>query len=155
MNLPLFEDARLAHLLDMTGFPETAEDAANILALARASRDERKCHKVAARLAIQQVMILLQVVRRKGGDEQRQQGDLPKLHSDLANASRSLSDAHHDIGLVSSIVRRKGFALEYGPEYHGHAPDTPVDDDVGLDTASVVPSNFGADEDSELSHVSD
>ena len=145
MNLPFFEDARLAYLLDITEFPETAEDAANILALARASMDERKYHKLAAQLAIQQVMLLLRVVRRKGGDEQQQQGDLPKLYSDLASASRSLTDAHRDVGLVSSVVRRKGFALEYGPEYHGHAPDTHIDDDTDLDTASAVPSNFGVD----------
>jgi hypothetical protein len=141
----LFEDLRLTPLLDKTEFPETVEDAANTLELVRTHRDELRCYETGKRLAVKQAMILIKLTRRIGGDEQEQHNTLTEIRNDLASAARDVFKADSDIGLISSVVRRKGFPLQFGPEYHGHGPpEFNAEVDTDPDDVSAVSSNFGA-----------
>jgi hypothetical protein len=137
----------------MPNFPQTHEDAANVLSLARASRDQQKCRKLDLRLELHQVVVRQKVMNRRGGDEPQGQdnGNLQILYRQLSEVNEKLAEAEQDIGLIRFVIRKRGFPLEFGIEYHGaigkSIPADVADDDNAseLDNASAIPSNFGAD----------
>ena len=143
------QDPLLAEVFDSPGFPETIEESANVLALARTTRDLRKCHKLAVQLAIRRIVVLLQILKRQDNLERRAKAAarLLKLQNGLETATLKLFHADRDVGLVSSVVRKKGFPVEFARDYRGYKSTI---EDGGMDDSQVgspAPSDFGVDGD--------
>ena len=150
---PLFEDSYLAEVFETEGFPDTVEESANAIALARTSRELRRCYKVAVQLAMRKTVLLLQILKRHDyrSQERREKATtrLLKLRNTLETATSKLSNADRDVGLISSFVRRKGFPVEFGAEYRGRGSGIELDAVVGSDVPSPISSDFGVDFDED------
>jgi hypothetical protein len=111
------QNPRLRRILMLPNFPETAEDAASLLDIARGRREECHCLKLAAEHAVRQSRIELQLISRQTtNDSEVHQvvGHLQTLQGDLEKSQIELSNADDDVGGVRSLIRRKGFPVEFG-----------------------------------------
>jgi hypothetical protein len=125
LNLPLFKNPRFDRIMKISEFPQTTEDAADLLAMARSSRVERKYRKLAAEEAVRQGDIQLQVLSRNASDDTMVGiGDLQVLRHELSKATKKLLEADEDVAVARSMIRMKGlpleFGSEFGPEYQSH-----------------------------------
>ena len=117
-HLLMSQNPRLRRILMLPNFPETAEDAASLLDIARGRREECHCLKLAAEHAVRQCRIELQLTSRQTtNDSEVHQvvGHLQTLQGDLEKSQIELSNADDDVGGVRSLIRRKGFPVEFGP----------------------------------------
>jgi hypothetical protein len=86
----------------------------------------------------------------RGRDRTQQQADAQAVQHDLTVTAQGLREAKEDLGLIRSIVRRKGLPLEFDPEYRLPKRDPTDRDDHDLDdlptmTHSGNLSDIGSD----------
>jgi hypothetical protein len=78
----------------------------------------------------------------RGRDRAQQQADAQAVQRDLTATAQGLREAEEDLGLIRSIVRRKGLPLEFDPEYrlpkHDPYPTGERDDDNSDDQPTVT-----------------
>lgn len=108
--------------MKISEFPQTIEDAADLLAMARSSRVERKYWKLAAEEAVHQGDVQLQVLSRNASDDTMVGiRDLQVLRHELSKATKKLLEADEDVAVACSMICMKGLPLEFvGPEYQSH-----------------------------------
>jgi len=115
-------------------FPDTAEEAADLLGIARSSREERSCLKLATEHAVHQGARELQALNRRHPDPQIVESsleDLKTLQEELATTSAHLVESDREIGVVRSLITHKGLPLHF--EFNTVDPElrqtTPGSDD--------------------------
>jgi hypothetical protein len=136
--------------LYLPDYPTTSEEASIILSIARAGKDERVTRQLVLRLALHQIIKQVKALAIRGGDMEQEQADAGSLQHDLSAAAEDVREAEQDLGLIRSLVRRKGFPLEFDVEHRKSRPNSPpVNSNRDLSmTPSPVPSDFGLEEDS-------
>jgi hypothetical protein len=94
---------------------------------------------VAAQIAVQETVLQLKTITRKAPDERaidEEQATLQMEQTDLSNAVQDLSAADREVGIVHTLVRQKGFLVEFGVEFSGRQPEKreliPSDDGSAL-----------------------
>jgi hypothetical protein len=133
-------------------YPKTVEEASIILSIARAGKDERVTRQLVLRLTLHQIIKQVKGLAIRGCDKGQEQADAGSLQHDLSAAAVDLREAEQDLGVVRSLVRRKGFPLEFDVMLMRNSPPVNGTGDINPTslsmTPSPVPSNFGLEEDS-------
>jgi hypothetical protein len=131
-----FQNIRIKRLLQLPDFPDTAEEAADLLGIARSSREERSCRKLATEHAVHQGARELQALNRRHPDLQIIESsleDLKTLQEELAATSAHLVESDREIGVVRSLITHKGLPLHFESPYRTVDPElgqtTPDSDD--------------------------
>ena len=120
------QNPRIACLLQAPGFPETEEDAANILTIVRHHYALHENRRDAASFAITLSRLEQQIWHRSppGGEELTPADDLEILQQQYSWASKELTKACMDIGRIRSVIRRKGLPMSLSLEYVEYRPST-------------------------------
>jgi hypothetical protein len=88
------QNPRIKRLLQLPNFPDSAEEAADLLRIARSSREESSCRKLATKHAVRQGARELQALTRRHPDlpiVRRSMEDLKILHEELKTMSARLA----------------------------------------------------------------
>jgi len=114
-------------LLRLPGFPQTDEDAENILRFVRSQRDECRLTKEAAEQALHQCILQIQVLQRTPDTYNAtvlRLADLERRQETLAQAEEALAAAELRVGAVRDLLRRKVLPLifPHGAGFRGFPP---------------------------------
>ena len=117
-------------LLNIPGFPQTEQDAENILRFVRSQRDECQLTKDAAEQSVHQCILHLQILQRNPRDTNDltvlRLADLDRCREVLAQAEEALGAADLRVGAVRTLLRRKALPLifTHETEFQGFPPRT-------------------------------
>jgi hypothetical protein len=115
-------------LLNLPGFPETEQDAENILRFVRSQRDECLLIKDAAEQSVHQRILQLQILQRNAGDSNNVTilglADLERRREALARAEDTLAAADLRVGAVRTLLRGNALPLVFpnDAEFRGFPP---------------------------------
>jgi hypothetical protein len=145
--------------LAIPNFPETPEDAADLLNLVRSSREECNHRKLAVELAVHQIAIQLKVLQRKSFSDSSvatTTNDLQALQQELSELDEELMNADEEVGVIRGLINRKGLPVEFYPEalYDRRnlplRPDSMFEDNGSASTSSDGGTNIVSDPDIEV-----
>jgi hypothetical protein len=122
--------------LKIPDFPETSEDAADLLNLVRSSREERNHRKLAVEYAANQTAIQLKVLKRKTSSNSSvatATSDLRALQHELSKLDEELLEADQDVGVVRGLISEKGLPVAFYPNALYNRRDLDVDPDSMFD----------------------
>ena len=115
----------MQYFLDRPGYPETQSDAVDILKVVHTRRDETEHQRYAAEKAVHRCIDQLTIVQKRGDEQAAINQALVELEycrTALTRARGAASQADDDVGLVRSVLRRKGFPVNLDtepPDPHG------------------------------------
>ena len=114
-------------LLNIPGFPQTDQDAENILRFVRSQRDECQLTKDAAEQSVHQCILHLQILQRNPSDPNvitLRLVDLERRREALTQAIDALAAADLRVGAVRTLLRRKALPLVFpiDAEFRGFPP---------------------------------
>ena len=115
-------------LLNLPGFPQTEQDAENILRFVRSQRDECLLIKDAAEQSVHQCILQLQILQRNAGASNDVTilglADLERRREALARAEDTLAAADLRVGAVRTLLRRNALPLVFSDdaEFRGFPP---------------------------------
>jgi hypothetical protein len=121
-------------------YPQTVEEASIILSIARAGKNERVTRQVVLQLTLHQVIKEVKGLAIRGCDKEEKQAYAGSLQHDLSAAAQELREAEQDLGLVRSLVRRKGFPLEFDVQRSQPERRSPRVIDTHSKSLSLTPS---------------
>jgi hypothetical protein len=103
-------------LLDIPHFPETEDDARNLLNFVRSQREECEFRKHALEAAVHQCVLQLQVFQQKPSPQLTIQrlADLDIRREALTRATEALLQAEGRIGAVRGLIHAKSLPLIFG-----------------------------------------
>jgi hypothetical protein len=115
-------------LLNLPEFPQTEQDAENILRFVRSQRDECQLIKDAAEQSVHQCILRLQILQRNAGDTNDTTilglADLERRREALALAEDTVAAADLRVGAVRTLLRRNALPLVFpnDAEFRGFPP---------------------------------
>jgi hypothetical protein len=137
-------------------FPETPEDAQDLLSIARCDREACNHRKLAVEHAVQRTITHLKVLKRKTPSDEYANlltGDLQELYQELLKLDDELLEADKNVGAVRSTLGRKGLPVELHPGqlYEREAWGLDPPNEFQVDDSSSETSNIGDESGSEES----
>jgi hypothetical protein len=126
-------------LLRIPDFPETEADASNLLAVVRSRREQFYQQRQAAEQAVYWSNIRLSVLQEKSAARETINQCLTELQTDrtsLTTAVEALAQADLDVGMVHTLIRRKGLPVVNTPGYIPHTSPA-ADGDTAISSISI------------------
>ena len=143
--------------MEIDHFPETAEDAADILNVVRSNREACNHRKLAAEHAVHQTIVHLKVLMCKASSTEAMellQKDLRKLYKKLLVLDKGILEADQKIGAVRTILGQRGLPVAlyttqlYNRQDWGLDPPTEFQFDDSSETSSVESDSIVSNMDS-------
>ena len=142
-TLTTYQNPRIARLFRVPNFPQTAEDAADLLTIARLSSDERSHRRSAVEDAVKQGVRELQALMRQNSSTPiitECLEEIATLKNELVTASTELGVAEEEIGVVRSLICQKALPLHFefspsgDPEYQSSSENIVRSEDTSHDS---------------------